>query len=95
MDYLLCYDVNTTTTEGERRLRRVATASEAFGIRVQKSVFECVLSPSDRLLLLDRLRTIIDPSEDRVALYPLAGDSRQRADRIGQRERDIRDPLVL
>ncbi len=95
MDYLLCYDIDTTTREGERRLRRVAKAGEAFGIRVQQSVFECVLSPSDRLRLLHELGTLIDPNTDRIALYPLYGDSRERVDRLGPAERDIRDPLIL
>ena len=38
---LVCYDVNTETTAGRRRLRRVAKVCESTGQRVQKSVFEC------------------------------------------------------
>ena len=40
---LVCYDVNTETKEGRRRLRRVARVCESTGQRVQKSVFECQL----------------------------------------------------
>ena len=40
---LVCYDVNTETKEGRRRLRRVAKVCESTGQRVQKSVFECKL----------------------------------------------------
>ena len=40
---LVSYDVNTTTVEGRRRLRRIAKACEDWGIRVQNSVFECTL----------------------------------------------------
>ena len=36
---LVCYDVNTETKAGRRRLRRVARACEGIGQRVQKSVF--------------------------------------------------------
>jgi len=38
---IVCYDVNTETREGRRRLRRVANLCESIGQRVQKSVFEC------------------------------------------------------
>ena len=37
---IVCYDVNTETREGRRRLRRVAKLCEGIGQRVQKSVFE-------------------------------------------------------
>jgi CRISPR-associated protein Cas2 len=40
---LVCYDVNTETKSGRRRLRRVARVCEGTGQRVQKSVFECQL----------------------------------------------------
>ena len=40
---LVCYDVNTETKEGRRRLRRVARVCESTGPRVQKSVSECQL----------------------------------------------------
>ena len=40
MQVLVAYDVNTTTPEGERRLRRVAQVCLNFGQRVQKSVDE-------------------------------------------------------
>ena len=38
---IVCYDVNTETSAGRRRLRRVAKVCESTGQRVQKSVFEC------------------------------------------------------
>lgn len=38
---LITYDVNTTTKEGRRRLRRVAKKCLNYGQRVQNSVF-CV-----------------------------------------------------
>ena len=37
---IVCYDVNTETCKGRRRLRRVAKLCESLGQRVQKSVFE-------------------------------------------------------
>ena len=41
MFILVCYDVETLTKEGKRRLRKVAKHCESYGQRVQHSVFEC------------------------------------------------------
>jgi CRISPR-associated protein Cas2 len=95
MDYVLCYDIDTSTRIGERRLRKVAKACEGYGVRVQKSVFECVLTEADRLRLLHTLKGIIDQQYDQVSLYPLHRDARETCDRLGAAPLDIRDPLVL
>ena len=55
MELLVSYDVDTTTPEGQRRLRRVAKACEGIGHRVQKSVFEVVCDPAGRLTLEAKL----------------------------------------
>ncbi|MDA1277264.1 MAG: CRISPR-associated endonuclease Cas2 [Verrucomicrobia bacterium] len=41
MMILVTYDVSTVEKAGARRLHRVAQAWEDYGVRVQKSVFEC------------------------------------------------------
>lgn len=68
-DYLVCYDVNTETREGRRRLRQVAKTCEDYGQRVQFSVFEvsvtAVLFHKMRTKLLD----IIDPDQDSLRIY--------------------------
>ncbi|MDD5515443.1 MAG: CRISPR-associated endonuclease Cas2, partial [Synergistales bacterium] len=46
MMVLVAYDVNTETLEGKRRLRKVSKACENYGQRVQNSVFECLVDPS-------------------------------------------------
>lgn len=43
MMVLITYDVNTTTAEGRKRLRKVAQHCMNYGQRVQNSVFECLL----------------------------------------------------
>lgn len=40
---LVTYDVNTETSEGKARLRRVAKQCVNYGRRVQNSVFECIV----------------------------------------------------
>lgn len=51
MMVVVAYDVNTETPEGKRRLRNVAKTCMKYGQRVQNSVFECSVSPSDYLIL--------------------------------------------
>jgi CRISPR-associated protein Cas2 len=71
MDLLLAYDVDTTSPEGQRRLRRVARLCEGYGHRVQKSVFEIVTDEASLLKLLDRADRIIDPKLDSIRVYRL------------------------
>ena len=48
--WLVCYDVHDP-----KRLRKVATACEDFGVRYQYSVFLCRLSATDFVRLRARL----------------------------------------
>jgi len=68
---IVCYDVNTETKEGRRRLRRVAKACEATGQRVQKSVFECKVDLMQMEALERELLALIDVSTDCLRLYRL------------------------
>lgn len=66
---LVCYDVNTETREGRRRLRRVAKVCESTGQRVQKSVFECAVDAAQFESLERRLLAEINPDQDCLRLY--------------------------
>lgn len=68
---IVCYDVNTETREGRRRLRRVARVCEGVGQRVQKSVFECQVDLVRLEELERRLLVEIKPDEDNLRLYRL------------------------
>ena len=70
---LVCYDVNTKTQAGRRRLRRVARVCESTGQRVQKSVFECQLDTAKFEALERRLLAEIDPTVDCLRLYRIPG----------------------
>jgi CRISPR-associated protein Cas2 len=73
---LITYDVATATKDGERRLRRVARACEDFGQRVQKSVFECLLGPTEWAKLRQRLFEVADLASDSLRFYFLEADTR-------------------
>ena len=64
MMVVVAYDVSTETPEGRRRLRNVAKICMKYGQRVQNSVFECSVSPSDYLILKHDLAKIMDESQD-------------------------------
>jgi CRISPR-associated protein Cas2 len=71
MEYLVTYDVDTTTTDGQRRLRRVARICEGHGLRVQKSVFEVICTPAQLPALRQKLADTIDDTLDDIRLYRL------------------------
>ena len=66
---LVCYDVNTETKAGRRRLRRVARACEGIGQRVQQSVFECQVDTAQFESLERKLLGEIDSALDCLRLY--------------------------
>lgn len=71
MELLVAYDVATDTKEGRRRLRRVAEICVAHGQRVQKSVFECILTEIQAERFTYKLLRVIEPSQDSLRIYRL------------------------
>ena len=76
MRVLVAYDVATPDSAGARRLRRVAQACQDFGQRVQKSVFECNVGPTEWVTLRQRLFDEYDTKLDSLRFYFLEGDVR-------------------
>lgn len=83
---LITYDVNTSSPEGQKRLRRVAKQCVNHGQRVQKSVFECLLDPAQFASLKRKLEKIIDPAHDSIRFYYLGNNWKRRVDHIGAHE---------
>lgn len=93
---LVTYDVNTETSEGRRRLRRVARACLDYGQRVQNSVFECEVDPSQWVCLRARLVEEADPSVDSLRFYRLGADGRRRVEHVGAKPvLNLQGPLVF
>ena len=93
---LVAYDVSTETAAGRRRLRRVARACLDYGQRVQNSVFECEVDPSQWVALRARLVAEIDASTDSLRFYRLGADGRRRVEHIGAKPaQDLDGPLVF
>lgn len=93
---IVCYDVNTETREGRRRLRQVAKACEGRGQRVQKSVFECRMDLASMEELERRLLAIMDLDSDCLRLYRLADTRGCEVREHGRfRATDFDAPLVV
>ena len=96
MELLIVYDVATTSTTGQKRLRRVAKACEGYGQRVQYSVFECTLSELQFEQLRTRLNGIINSEEDSLRIYRLMQPRERCIEVLGRPlSHDLHDPLVL
>ncbi len=93
---IVCYDVNTETRAGRRRLRRVAKACEGVGQRVQKSVFECRVDLARLEELERRLLKEIDLDLDCLRLYRMADTRGCEVREHGRfKATDFDEPLVL
>lgn len=84
MMILITYDVDTTSVAGKRRLRKVAKECVNYGRRVQNSVFECLLTEAQFVLLRSKLETIIEESIDSVRFYFLGNNWNNRIEFIGK-----------
>jgi len=96
MYYLICYDVNTETKEGRRRLRRVCQACKNFGQRAQKSVFEVDLTPTEYQRLKNGLVKIINEEEDSLRIYTIVEPLEKHRETWGrQTVLDLDGPVIL
>jgi CRISPR-associated protein Cas2 len=96
VDLLITYDVETVTPEGQRRLRRVAKICEAYGHRVQKSVFEVICGEADKYRLVAALQATIKPDQDGVRIYPLPATALDEVEHLGRpRQVEPRGPFVI
>lgn len=92
---VVSYDVSTTTSDGRRRLRRVARECQNFGQRAQNSVFECVVDPEQWARLRLRLLEIFEPEEDSLRFYRLGSRWRERVEHHGTKTTlDLNGPLL-
>lgn len=86
MMVLICYDVNTATASGRKRLRKEAKECQNHAQRVQNSVFEADLDYSSFLKLKDRLEKLIDKEVDSLRFYYLGNNWKRRVEHIGAKE---------
>jgi CRISPR-associated protein Cas2 len=89
--YLICYDITS-----DRRRNKVAHLFEGYGLRVQKSVFECVLTDTQLEMVNRKLEQYLNKQEDQVRFYPMSGHTRPKVVIVGfQPERQVDDVAFI
>lgn len=91
MFYLICYDVVK-----DKRRNKVAKLLEGYGLRVQKSVFECMLTDDQYVMVTRKLNKYLNADEDQLRFYPMSGHTRRKVVILGtQPEREIDDDAFI
>ena len=98
-DYMLVlvtYDVNTEDKEGRKRLRKVAKQCMNYGVRVQNSVFECVVDAAKLRVLKKVLYDEIDPKKDSLRFYNLGNRTKSNVEHYGAKPSlDVEGDLIF
>src|SRR5947208_9380276 len=81
--YLVAYDI-----ADPKRLRKVATTCQDFGVRRQFSVFLCRLSATDFVRMRSRLYDLINLQPDQVLFIPLCGKCEKNIEALGRPTED-------
>ena len=93
---LITYDVNTETSAGKARLRKVAKQCVNYGQRVQNSVFECLVDSTQFAVIKSQLLSAIDPQKDSVRYYVLGDKYKNRIEHVGvQKSFDLSETLII
>lgn len=67
--FVIAYDISNT-----KRRNRVIKILRPYGVRVNFSVFECMLTNKQTVEIKERIHSVIDGRYDRVIYYPLCLD---------------------
>ncbi|MBQ3161986.1 MAG: CRISPR-associated endonuclease Cas2 [Oscillospiraceae bacterium] len=92
---LITYDVNTQDSKGKRRLRKVSKICVDYGVRVQNSVFECVVDSVQYRALKHRLINEIDKEKDSLRFYNLGNNKNAKVEHIGAKETIKVDDILI
>jgi len=93
---LVSYDVKTSEKGGQKRLRHIAKTCLNYGQRVQFSVFECNVDPTQWTLLRQKLIDEIDDKKDSLRFYFLGSNWKKRIEHVGAKEIiDLEGPLII
>ena len=93
---LITYDVNTETSAGRSRLRKVAKQCVNYGQRVQNSVFECQVDAVKYREIKAVLEKIVDKDTDSLRFYNLGDKYKNKVEHIGAKPGfDVKDTLIF
>lgn len=92
----MTYDVSLDKKDGPKRLRRVAKVCTDYGVRVQNSVFECVVDQAQYDLLKGRINKEINEKKDSVRFYRLGNHYTEKIETLGVNTAiQVESPLIF
>ena len=71
MYLLITYDIETTADSGKKALAKVGRLCKGYGIRVQNSVWECLLDPTELEDLKMKLQVTMGKEKGNIRIYQL------------------------
>lgn len=96
MMILVTYDVSTLDSKGSKRLRNVAKVCQNYGIRVQNSVFECIVDQTEYTQMKIKLLNIVDEQKDSLRIYRLGKHYESKVEHFGAKKTiDVEETLIF
>ena len=96
MMVLISYDINSSDSGGQKRLRNISKTCLDYGQRVQFSIFECEVDPTQWVFLKDKLLKLIDAKKDSLRFYLLGANWRRRVEHFGAKPAvDFNETLII
>lgn len=93
---VVTYDIDGTTTVGQKRQRKIAKLCESYGSRVQNSVFECFIDAAQSRQLRTELLSLINEERDQIKLYRLGKNYVSKVDTLGKPTKlDFNEPFIF
>lgn len=93
---LVMYDISTKTLNGTKRLSKASKLCLQYGQRVQNSVYEMDIAPSDFEILKNSLIKILDFNTDRLRIYYLGKKKKGTIEIYGEKmEVDLESALIF
>ncbi|MEA3222953.1 MAG: CRISPR-associated endonuclease Cas2 [Thermodesulfobacteriota bacterium] len=74
MIYIVCYDIKFNSVDDKKaakRLHAVSKVLQNYGMRRQRSLFECILDKEGLSRLKKDIASVIDRNQDSVRIYPM------------------------
>lgn len=74
--YMIAYDIVSS-----KRRHKVAKLLEGYGVRMNKSVFECIVSPLLYRKIMAEIHRLTDNKADSILAYPICRSCYEKSER--------------
>lgn len=96
MYVLITYDIDTTTPQGKRALSRIGKLYKNYGIRVQYSVWECLLDPAELESLKSETKKCLENVKGNIRIYQLPKNWDTKIQQIkGDKPKRVTEPIIV